>query len=75
MIRLIPAIAFACLLSIQATAPAAFAQGSFQHHGWCLSAGSGKVCAYETLAQCKAAKAGSAGRCVRNTPTSNPTHR
>lgn len=74
MIRLILALALGCLLAVATTAPAAFAQGSYQHHDWCLLAGHGKTCAYETLAQCQAAKAGS-GRCVRNTPASNAMHR
>lgn len=74
MVRLSLAAALGCLLAAATTAPGAFAQGGYQHHDWCLLAGHGKTCAYETLAQCQAAKAGS-GRCVRNTQTLNPMHR
>jgi hypothetical protein len=70
MIRLITAVALGGLL-VATTAPAAFAQGSYEHHAWCLQGGSSKVCAYDTLAQCRASKASGQGRCVRNTPASN----
>jgi hypothetical protein len=68
MFRLITAVALGGLLGA-ATAPAAFAQ--HEHHAWCLQAGAGKECAFETLAQCRASKASGQGRCVRNTPASN----
>jgi hypothetical protein len=68
MFRLITAVALGGLL-VAATAPAAFAQ--HEHHAWCLQAGAGKECAFETLAQCQASKASGQGRCVRNTPASN----
>ena len=74
MVRLNLALAVGCLLVAATAAPIAFAQGSYQHHDWCLVGGHGKTCAYETLAQCQASKAGS-GRCVRNTQTINPMHR
>jgi Protein of unknown function (DUF3551) len=50
----------------------AFAQGDYVHHKWCLrTGGGGEECAYQTLAQCKAAKSGDDQSCFRNTA---PTH-
>jgi hypothetical protein len=73
MIRLMTAVGLGGLLMATATAPSAFAQGqgSYEHHAWCLQAGAGKECAFDTLAQCRASKASGQGRCVRNTPASN----
>jgi len=69
MIRLIAAVALGGLMAV-AAAPAAFAQ--HVHHAWCLQGGGGStVCAYDTLAQCRASKASGQGRCVRNTPAMN----
>jgi len=67
----ITAVALGGLLAVTATVPAAFAQGSYHHHDWCLVAGGGQKCAFDTLAQCRASKSSNSGRCVRNTPASN----
>jgi len=62
-----------CLLMAAATAPAAFAQ--HEHHAWCLQGGSGTVCAYKTLAQCRASKASGQGRRVRKCADFEPEPR
>jgi hypothetical protein len=48
---------------------AAFAQ--HEHHNFCLKTGSGQECAYDTMAQCEAAKRGSADTCMPNSPPQN----
>ena len=51
----------------------AFAQspGTHVHHNFCLKTGSGQECAYDTMAQCEAAKRGGADSCMPNSPTQN----
>jgi Protein of unknown function (DUF3551) len=49
----------------------AFAQGDHVHHAFCLKTGSGQECAYDSMAQCEAAKRGSADSCMANSPTQN----
>ena len=49
----------------------ALAQGSYVHHSFCLKTGSGQECAYDTMAQCNAAKRGGADTCVANSPPQN----
>jgi hypothetical protein len=51
----------------------AFAQapGDHVHHTFCLRTGSGQECAYDSMAQCNAAKRGSADPCMPNSPTQN----
>jgi hypothetical protein len=46
----------------------AFAQktGDYRHHTFCLKTGSGQECAYDSFAQCEAAKRGGADSCVAN---------
>ncbi len=60
-------------LSVVIGAPTAFAQGSYQHHPWCLQTGSGLECAYGTLRQCREAGSGATvlASCVRNTAAMN----
>ena len=41
------------------------------HHNFCLKTGSAQECAYDSFAQCEAAKRGSADSCVQNSPTQN----
>jgi hypothetical protein len=48
---------------------AAFAQ--HVHHRYCLTDRGHKECAYDTLAQCKAARTGNAGHCSRNSAPMN----
>jgi hypothetical protein len=63
---------FAAALAAGAfTGGAAFAQADHVHHNFCLKAGSGLECAYDTFAQCEAAKRGSTDSCVPNSPTQN----
>jgi hypothetical protein len=60
------------LLPATLGAPSVLAQGSYQHHAWCLRAGGGLECAYDTLAQCRAAGSGrNLSGCVRNTRAMN----
>jgi hypothetical protein len=49
----------------------AFAQTDHVHHKYCLRTGGGLECAYDTIAQCRAAKTGQAQSCMRNSPTIN----
>jgi hypothetical protein len=44
----------------------AFAQGIYQPHAFCLKTGSAQQCAYDSMAQCEAAKRGNADSCVAN---------
>ena len=41
------------------------------HHNFCLKTGSAQECAYDSFAQCEAAKRGNADSCVQNSPTQN----
>jgi len=52
-------------------AASALAQGSYVHHSFCLKTGSGQECAYDSMAQCEAAKRGSADTCVANSAPQN----
>ena len=47
----------------------AFAQ--HVHHTFCLKTGSAQECAYDSFAQCEAAKRGNADSCVQNSPPQN----
>jgi hypothetical protein len=60
-------LTFATLLAALFTSSSAFAQ--HVHHRYCLRTGGGLECAYDTVAQCRAAKTGAAQSCVRNSPT------
>ena len=44
----------------------AFAQSGYVHHNFCLLTGPARECAYETFAQCLAAKRGNADFCEPN---------
>jgi hypothetical protein len=69
MIRL---IAVGTLLAAALTGSNAFAQTStYQHHTFCLIAGQNKECAYDSMAQCEAAKHGNTDICERNGPPEN----
>jgi hypothetical protein len=63
-------IMFAAVLAAFAGSQA-FAQADHIHHNFCLKAGSGLECAYDTFAQCEAAKRGANDSCVPNSPTQN----
>jgi hypothetical protein len=68
------AIMIAAVLAAGAvTGSSAFAQtpGDHVHHNFCLKTGSGQECAYDSMAQCQAAKRGNADNCVQNSPTQN----
>jgi hypothetical protein len=61
----------ATLLAAALAGSSAFAQGDHVHHKFCLKAGSGQDCAYDTMAQCEAAKRGSSDFCEPNSPPQN----
>ena len=65
------AIAIATFLIGTLAAPSAFAQGDHVHHTFCLKTGSAQECAYDSFAQCEAAKRGNADSCVQNSPPQN----
>ena len=59
-------IVLATLLTA-ALGSSAFAQkGDYRHHAFCLKTGSAQECAYDSFAQCEAAKRGSADTCMQN---------
>jgi hypothetical protein len=61
-------IVLATLLTA-ALGSSAFAQkGDYRHHAFCLKTGSAQECAYDSFAQCEAAKRGSADSCMQNSP-------
>jgi hypothetical protein len=64
-------IAAGTLLAASLAASSALAQGSYQHHTFCLISGPNKECAYDSMAQCEASKHGNADICQRNTPPMN----
>ncbi len=64
-------IALATLLVATFAGSSAFAQGSYVHHTFCLKTGSAQECAYDSMAQCEAAKHGGADSCVPNSPPQN----
>jgi hypothetical protein len=54
----------------------AFAQSGYVHHNFCLKAGSASECAYDTMAQCEAAKRGGGDFCEPNSaPMDHPASR
>jgi hypothetical protein len=61
----------ATLLAVAFAGSSAFVQGNYHHHKWCLVSETGRDCAYDTLAQCKASKTGNTDRCSRNGPARN----
>lgn len=68
---MIRTIALGTLLAASLAGSAAFAQGSYQHHTICLQTGSSKECAYDSMAQCEAAKHGAKDTCVPNSGPMN----
>ena len=67
-ITVLQTLALATLFAATLGAPSAFAQGNYHHHNFCLLTGSARECAYDTFAQCEAAKRGSADSCEQNSP-------
>jgi hypothetical protein len=49
----------------------ALAQGSYMHHTFCLKTGSGTECAYDSMAQCQAARHNETESCVPNSAPIN----
>jgi hypothetical protein len=49
----------------------AFAQSTYVHHNFCLKTSSGQECAYDTMAQCEAAKHGNTDFCMQNSAPIN----
>jgi len=68
---MIRTIAVGTLLAASLAASSAFAQGSYQHHTFCLKAASGTQCAYDSMAQCNAARQGTSGTCMPNSEPMN----
>jgi Protein of unknown function (DUF3551) len=68
MIRLIAA---GTLLAATLASHSAFAQGTYAHHTYCLKSGASQTCAFESMAQCEAAKKGNADTCVQNSAPMN----
>jgi hypothetical protein len=68
MIRIVAAGTFlaACLAG-----SGALAQGSYQHHTFCLKTGSAQECAFDSMAQCQAAKHANTDTCVPNSSPMN----
>jgi len=56
----------AALLGAGLSAATAQAQSGYVHHNFCLFTGPARECAYETFAQCLAAKRGNADFCEPN---------
>jgi Protein of unknown function (DUF3551) len=66
------AIMMAAVLAAGAlTGSSAFAQTDHVHHAYCMKAGSGLECAYDSFAQCQAARRGANDSCMPNSPTQN----
>jgi hypothetical protein len=68
MIRLIAA---GTLLAASLAGSNAFAQGSYMHHTFCLQKGSSTECAYDSMAQCEAAKSDNTETCAPNSAPQN----
>jgi len=68
MIRIIAA---GTLLAASLAASNAFAQGSYMHHSFCLQKGSATECAYDSMAQCEAAKSANSDTCSQNSAPQN----
>jgi hypothetical protein len=68
MIRLIAA---GTLLAASLAGSNAFAQGSYSHHTFCLHKGSGVECAYDSMAQCQAARSSNTQTCAPNSMPQN----
>jgi hypothetical protein len=68
MIRM---IAVGTILAGALASSHAFAQGSYQHHAFCLQKAGGIECAYDTMAQCQAAKSSNTQTCIPNSEPQN----
>lgn len=68
MIRLIAA---GTVLAAALGSSSAFAQSTYAHHTFCLKHGSSQDCAYNSMAQCQAAKKGNTDTCVQNSAPMN----
>jgi hypothetical protein len=68
MIRIIAA---GTLLAAALASQSALAQGSYQHHTFCLKTGSSQDCAYDSMAQCEAAKKANTETCMQNSSPMN----
>jgi hypothetical protein len=64
-------IMVAGVLAAALSGSGALAQGSYVHHNFCLKTGSAQECAYDSFAQCEAAKRGNADSCVQNSAPQN----
>jgi hypothetical protein len=62
--------AFGATLDVSSAA----AQSGYVHHNYCLLTGPARECAYETFAQCQAAKRGNADFCEPNDEPLNHPH-
>jgi hypothetical protein len=67
MIRIIAA---ATLLATLAGS-SAMAQGTYMHHAFCMLKAGGTECAYDSMAQCEAAKSDNTQTCQPNSATQN----
>lgn len=62
-------IAIAAVLAASFASSSAFAQ--YQHHTFCLKQSGSSECAYDSMAQCNAARQGGNGECVPNSAPVN----
>lgn len=63
------------LLTAAFSGSSAIAQSGYVHHNFCLKTGADQDCAYDTMAQCEAAKRGNTDFCVQNSaPINHPPH-
>jgi Protein of unknown function (DUF3551) len=68
MVRLIAATT---LLAASLAGSQALAQGSYMHHTFCLQKGSSTECAFDSMAQCEAAKSDNTQTCSQNSAPQN----
>lgn len=68
MIRM---IAIGTFVAASLAGASAFAQGTYQHHTFCLKVGSSTECAYDSMAQCQAAKHENSETCEPNSAPQN----
>jgi Protein of unknown function (DUF3551) len=68
--NVIKCIAAGTLLAAMAASPA-FAQSTYSHHTFCLQKGSSTECAYDSMAQCEAAKSSNTDTCAQNSAPQN----
>jgi len=68
MIRM---IAVGTLLAGALAGSQAMAQGSYTHHAFCLQKAGGNECAFDSMAQCQAAKNDNTQTCIPNSSPQN----